>query len=255
MKVKPGSLIIAVAAAVLSILYLAHLLHLRKEFGVVQVNSPRILSRKIYDRNDMHTEQLIIAEIALSKSSSKSIHISKKGHPDVPYIVDERYTNSMSPLQISYPAIPDAIPVQDKLERATVLSQHAIQTSEVQDAYTRKTRISQETTLMSYDVTTTTNPLNKSLSVSTATSIPFMGNYNCTDGLCSHFVLHGSSCRQSPLRFVTKKTGCHFMNGTNRAPVALVSFPGSGNTWVRGLLEQATGICTGKQVHVTYFFN
>ena len=41
---------------------------------------------------------------------------------------------------------------------------------------------------------------------------------------------------------------CHFMNGTNRAAVALVSFPGSGNTWVRGLLEQATGVCTGKSV-------
>ena len=41
---------------------------------------------------------------------------------------------------------------------------------------------------------------------------------------------------------------CHFMNGTNRAPVALVSFPGSGNTWVRGLLEQATGVCTGRSV-------
>ena len=36
------------------------------------------------------------------------------------------------------------------------------------------------------------------------------------------------------------------MNGTNRAAVALVSFPGSGNTWVRGVLEQATGVCTGK---------
>ena len=41
---------------------------------------------------------------------------------------------------------------------------------------------------------------------------------------------------------------CHFMNGTNRAAVALVSFPGSGNTWVRGLLEQATGVCTGRSV-------
>ena len=41
---------------------------------------------------------------------------------------------------------------------------------------------------------------------------------------------------------------CHFMNGINRAPVALVSFPGSGNTWVRGLLEQATGVCTGRCV-------
>ena len=46
---------------------------------------------------------------------------------------------------------------------------------------------------------------------------------------------------------------CHFMNGTNRAPVALVSFPWSGNTWVRGLLEQATGVCTGRReccVHI-----
>ena len=41
---------------------------------------------------------------------------------------------------------------------------------------------------------------------------------------------------------------CHFMNGTNREAVALVSFPGSGNTWVRGLLEQATGVCTGRSV-------
>ena len=31
-----------------------------------------------------------------------------------------------------------------------------------------------------------------------------------------------------------------------RVPVALVSTPGSGNTWVRGLLEMATGICTGS---------
>ena len=38
---------------------------------------------------------------------------------------------------------------------------------------------------------------------------------------------------------------CRFMDGTNRYPVALASLPGSGNTWVRGLLEQATGICTG----------
>ena len=41
---------------------------------------------------------------------------------------------------------------------------------------------------------------------------------------------------------------CHFMNGTNRAAVALVNFPGSGNTRVRGLLEQATGVCTGRCV-------
>ena len=39
---------------------------------------------------------------------------------------------------------------------------------------------------------------------------------------------------------------CRFMDGTHRAPVALASMPGSGNTWVRGLLQQATGICPGQ---------
>lgn len=39
---------------------------------------------------------------------------------------------------------------------------------------------------------------------------------------------------------------CRFMQGGKRAAVALASLPGSGNTWVRGLLEKATGICTGK---------
>ena len=38
---------------------------------------------------------------------------------------------------------------------------------------------------------------------------------------------------------------CHFQNGTYRHPVALASFPGSGNTWMRGLLQKTTGICTG----------
>ena len=41
---------------------------------------------------------------------------------------------------------------------------------------------------------------------------------------------------------------CRFMQGGKRAAVALASLPGSGNTWVRGLLEKATGICTGKLI-------
>ena len=41
------------------------------------------------------------------------------------------------------------------------------------------------------------------------------------------------------------KPSCSFMNGVGRNVVALVSETGSGNTWVRGLLEKATGICTG----------
>ena len=39
---------------------------------------------------------------------------------------------------------------------------------------------------------------------------------------------------------------CAFRESGGRAPVALVSVPGSGNTWVRGLLEKATGVCTGS---------
>ena len=42
-----------------------------------------------------------------------------------------------------------------------------------------------------------------------------------------------------------KENDCNFMNGSKRLPVALASTSGSGNTWIRGLLEKATGICTG----------
>ena len=42
-----------------------------------------------------------------------------------------------------------------------------------------------------------------------------------------------------------KGNDCNFMDGTGRYPVALASAEGSGNTWVRGLLEKASGICTG----------
>lgn len=39
---------------------------------------------------------------------------------------------------------------------------------------------------------------------------------------------------------------CHFLHGVDsRYPVGLGSFQGSGNTWLRGLLEKMTGICTG----------
>lgn len=39
---------------------------------------------------------------------------------------------------------------------------------------------------------------------------------------------------------------CKFRDGAGKKRVALVSLPGSGNTWVRGLLEKATGVCTGN---------
>ena len=42
-----------------------------------------------------------------------------------------------------------------------------------------------------------------------------------------------------------KNSDCRFLPEMGRHPVALVSAEGSGNTWTRGLLERATGICTG----------
>ena len=80
--------------------------------------------------------------------------------------------------------------------------------------------------------------------------LPRFGNYQCRDQICSEFLTDKDknglklNCREIQNRTIVPR--CHFMNGTHRSPVALVSFPGSGNTWVRGLLEKATGICTGE---------
>ncbi len=42
------------------------------------------------------------------------------------------------------------------------------------------------------------------------------------------------------------KCSCNLLEKENYKRIALVSLPGSGNTWVRGLLERATNICTGS---------
>ena len=52
--------------------------------------------------------------------------------------------------------------------------------------------------------------------------------------------------KESRSRKPQRSNACQFIH-RQRRPVALVSFPGSGNTWVRGLLEQATGVCTGAE--------
>ena len=78
---------------------------------------------------------------------------------------------------------------------------------------------------------------------------PRQDNRECADTLCYEYLSredqkHFAYClKRSSVRKET--ASCRFMNGTGRAPVALASFPGSGNTWVRGLLQRATGVCTG----------
>ena len=73
----------------------------------------------------------------------------------------------------------------------------------------------------------------------------------CENQLCSEFLTrldtpHFKYClRKSRLKVEPEKSICHFISGRRRSPIALASFPGSGNTWVRGLLQNITGICTG----------
>lgn len=50
---------------------------------------------------------------------------------------------------------------------------------------------------------------------------------------------------QKELASRTLENDCNFMDGKKRNAVALASSEGSGNTWIRGLLERASGICTG----------
>ena len=49
-----------------------------------------------------------------------------------------------------------------------------------------------------------------------------------------------------PLQHPSNSCHCHFLSTRDRRIVALASLPGSGNTWVRGLLEMATRVCTGS---------
>lgn len=73
-----------------------------------------------------------------------------------------------------------------------------------------------------------------------------MGNYICSTEQCMDKEdwqwVHIARPPNSLLFYKT----CHFMNGTNRPAVLLMTFTGSGTTWLRELLEQATGICTGS---------
>ena len=82
-------------------------------------------------------------------------------------------------------------------------------------------------------------------------SMPVAGQCVCRDVVCSNFLTDNdwkqwNACigkgQSKPHNVIPK---CRFQDGTSRPYVALKSFPGSGNTWVRQLLEESTGICTG----------
>ena len=68
--------------------------------------------------------------------------------------------------------------------------------------------------------------------------------YNhCVDETNKHPKL---TCAEGPLR-EENPTPCTFYNGTaKKGATLLVSYQGSGNTWLRGLLQQVTGVCAGS---------
>jgi hypothetical protein len=81
-------------------------------------------------------------------------------------------------------------------------------------------------------------------------------NSNCTDKICSEFLNGSDMLRFKQCVNVTWKLSveeynepnnsvCVFVNESDRYPLSLASYPGSGNTWVRGLLQKVTGLCTG----------
>ena len=72
---------------------------------------------------------------------------------------------------------------------------------------------------------------------------------NCLEYLSPAEKLTVNMCeRESIMKNIgakIEKGSCNFLSDRRRRAVALSSTEGSGNTWLRGLLEKATGICTG----------
>lgn len=90
-------------------------------------------------------------------------------------------------------------------------------------------------------------------------NVDVVRNY-CTPELCLKVncsdAAHHEKCLQRALSMINLKRlysglnlnlpRCWCRLDDTPIKVALVSLPGSGNTWARGLLEQATGFCTGS---------
>ena len=80
----------------------------------------------------------------------------------------------------------------------------------------------------------------------------------CSEPVCSNFAPN-SSCAKATTTARLEPAGesitptCRFQNGTSKPKYLLRSYPGSGNTWVRQVLEKVTGICTGDdELHILH---
>ncbi|CAI7990010.1 WSCD family member CG9164, partial [Geodia barretti] len=70
----------------------------------------------------------------------------------------------------------------------------------------------------------------------------------CSDAICSNLSPPNLKCMNRIPDLVKRMAAptCRFQKGESKPKYLLRSFPGSGNTWVRQVLEKATGICTGS---------
>ena len=86
-----------------------------------------------------------------------------------------------------------------------------------------------------------------SFSTTTTTTTTSSTHIHCSTFPCLQFLRGPEKKIYSECRGRTAPPcKCRFVERTGRNTVALVSLPGSGNTWVRGILETATGICSGS---------
>ena len=135
---------------------------------------------------------------------------------------------------------------------------------------TESSRISLETITTAVNTETKPTP-SKNIKNVTTTPMKFVGIWDklnttglpmpnveqgkCADVLCSEFVAESNlicakMVKVQPAQRIIPR--CRFQNGSLKPVVVLLSFPGSGNTWTRQLLEMSTGICTGMYNHLPW---
>ena len=88
--------------------------------------------------------------------------------------------------------------------------------------------------------------INLSKNMKHATTVCIMEN--CLEHLSPAERVAVNRCKRSVMKLTSAQIEngrCNFLSDGDRRAVALASPEGSGNTWLRGLLEKATGICTG----------
>ena len=140
--------------------------------------------------------------------------------------------------------------VRDSSAKSAVGSRRPAETRTSSTPPPDKLRTDRPSSLRQHRIRPTTNSAPKKFEWPSSEGPPQCLEPNCRDLLSPSDQLALRRCESKALNYIhvpfTKPT-CHFVKvwGNSRRAVALNSQEGSGNTWLRGLLEKATDICTG----------